>query len=70
MGGFRHRPREPWTLLVSHGDKAAAERLLISMAAESKTSGDWCVRQTATSPTTASAWSATASGPIGRQRRT
>jgi hypothetical protein len=37
---FRRNLREPWTLLVSSGDRDAAERLLVAMAAEVKVSGD------------------------------
>ena len=33
----------PWRLVVSHADKREAERLLIGLAADSKTSGDWRV---------------------------
>jgi hypothetical protein len=41
-----NRPRAPWSLVVSHGERAAAEKLLIDLATTSKVSGDWVVRRT------------------------
>ena len=43
-GVFNRRDRRrPWVLVVSHGDRRAAERLLIDLAATAKQSGDWKV---------------------------
>lgn len=39
-----------WTLVVHAGDRAAAERLMIDLAAEARHSADWAVRALADPP--------------------